>query len=148
MWRQIATSEQRNSSFFFTPTASSLTQITFTCYLVLPMTNLLLVRSTVALALWDFLVRQRQLLPRANECGVRCPLNKPPVPPSKETRGAPVSVPTGCCLPGIRLKFSLVTIKFLVKDCMWKELERLRTRLLGMKQDVSMFKCSVSVIHY
>lgn len=134
--------------FFFTPTASSLTQITFTCYLVLPMTNLPLVQSSVSLALWDFLVRQRQLLPRANECGVRCPLDKPPVPPSKETRGAPVSVPAGCCLPGIRLKFSLVTIKFLVKDCMWKELERLRTRRLGMKQDVSMFKCSVSVIHY
>lgn len=134
--------------FFFTPTASSLTQITFTCYLVLPVTNPPLVRSSVSLALLDFLVRQRQLLPRANECGVRCPLNKPPVPPSKETHGAPVSVPAGCCLPGIRLKFSLVTIKFLVKDCMWKELERLSTWRLGMKQDVSMFKCSVSVIHY
>lgn len=33
---------------------------------------------------------------------------------------------TWSCLPGIRLKFSLVTIKFLVKDYTWKELEEPR----------------------
>lgn len=94
------------------PTASSSAQITFTCRLVLPMTNPPLVRSSASLALWEFLVRRRQVLPRANQGGVRCPLNKPPMPPSKEARSVPVSAPTGCCLPGIRLTFSLVTIKF------------------------------------
>lgn len=74
-------------------------------------------------ALWNCLVTQRQLLPWANEHGVRCPLNKLQMPPSKETCSAPVSVATGSCLPGPSLKISLVTIKFLVKDYMWKELE-------------------------
>lgn len=90
------------------------------------MTNPPLVQNLGSLALWNCLVTQRQLLPWANERGVRCPLNKPRMPPSKETCSAPVFVAAGSCLPGIRLKFSLVTIKFLVKDYTWKELERPR----------------------
>lgn len=70
-------------------------------------------------ALQNCLVTQRLLLPRANERRVRCPLNKLRMPPSKETCSAPVSAATGSCLPGLSLKF-------LVKDYMWKELERLR----------------------
>lgn len=113
MRRQTGTSEQRNSSSF--PTTSSSTQITFTHCLVLPATNPPLVQSSASLALWEFLVRRRQVLPGANQGGVRCPVNKPPMPPSKEARSVPVSAPTGCCLPGIHLKISLVTIKVLVK---------------------------------
>ncbi len=70
-------------------------------------------------ALWNCLVTQRLLLPRANEHRVRCPLNKLRMPPSKETCSAPVFVATGSCLPGLSLKF-------LVKDYMWKKLEWLR----------------------
>lgn len=113
MRRQTGTSEQRNSSSL--PTTSSSTQITFICYLALSMTNPPLVQSFASLALWEFLVRRRQVLPRASQGGVRCPLNKLPMPPSKDPRSVPVSAPTGCCLPGIHLKISLATIKFLVK---------------------------------
>lgn len=82
----------------------------------------LLARTSSSPALWNCLVTQRQLLPWANEHGVRCPLNKLQMP-SKETCSAPVFVATGSCLPGLRLTFSLVTIKSLVKDNTWKELE-------------------------
>lgn len=142
MWRQTGTLEQRISSSL--PTASSSAQITFTCLLVLPMTNPPLVRRSASSALWEFLVRRRQVLPRANQGGVRCPLNKPPMPPSKEARSVPVSAPTGCCLPGIRLKISLVTIKFLVKGLHVEGVRETEDRALGTETR----RANVQCIHY
>lgn len=74
-------------------------------------------------ALWNCLVTQRQLLPRANEHGVRCPLNKPPMPPSKETRGAPVF--RGHRELSARTKFKIFSCYHKLSgknDYMWKEL--------------------------
>lgn len=142
MWRQTGTSEQRNSSSF--PTTSSSTQITFTRCLVLPMTNPPLLQSSASLALWEFHVRRRQVLPGANQGGVRCPLNKPPMPPSKEARSVPVSAPTGCCLPGIRLKISLVTIKFLVKGLHVEGVRETEDRALGTETRCANVQC----MHY
>lgn len=142
MWRQTGTLEERISSSL--PTASSSAQITFTCCLVLPMTNPPLVRSSASSALWEFLVRRRQVLPGANQGGVRCPLNKPPMPPSKEACSVPLSAPTGCCLPGIRLKISLVTIKFLVKGLHVEGVRETEDRALGTETRCANVRC----IHY
>lgn len=58
------------------------------------------------------------------------------MPSSKETHSAPVFEAPESCLPGIRLKFSLVAVKFLVKDDTWKELEKPRGPGLRMKLTV------------
>lgn len=66
------------------------------------------------------------------------------MPPSKEARSVPVSAPTGCCLPGIRLKISLVTIKFLVKGLHVEGVRETEDRALGTETRCASVQC----IHY
>lgn len=73
---------------------------------------------------WNQSVMRRHLPPRANERGARCPRHKLQVPPSKDTCSALVLVPSGACLLGICLTFSLVTINYLVKGLLVGQLER------------------------
>lgn len=77
---------------------------------------------------------------------MRCPLNKLRTPPSKETCSAPVFVATGSCLLGPSLKFSLVTIKFLVKDYTWKELERPKEACACLNYPVSIIKLLTHIV--
>lgn len=65
---------------------------------------------------WNRSVKRRRLLPQANQRGARCRRHNLQSPPSKETCSAPVLVPSGACLLGICLTFSLGTVNSPVKD--------------------------------
>lgn len=115
--------------------ASSLIQIPVPSCIFLPLTNPLLAQTLDSVALWNCLVTQRQLLPRANERGVRCPLNKLRMPPSKETCSAPVFVAAGSCLPGLSLKIFSCYHKISGKRLHVEGVrETLKARVLRMSQ--------------
>lgn len=65
---------------------------------------------------WNRSVMGRRLPPQANQRGARCPGHNLQSPPSKETCSTPVLVPSGACLLGISLTFSLGTVNYPVKD--------------------------------